>query len=429
VRVTGRSHSSRLSRNGRRTLRTGFALVATFAVVVLVAALLVSLTQTSSASGALGAIDQAGGTPVTIGMIIDGHDGGSGGTDVERGARMAVDYENEYGGGLDGHKIVLHFCANDDTSVGGYLCATNMVQRGVVAVIEPSSAQGQSEVPPLVQAGIPYIAMTGGSAAELTTAGAFALQGGVPAILGAVAEQAKQRGYAKVTVIIENQPSVVLGAQVIGDIVFKAAGVGFDVLTANPSATNLKPELETALSGGASAVGVGGNTGFCRAFLRAYASLHAHVPKYVISTCLGSSILDSAPLDKVLSGSMLAGAETSSPRDDALYAGIVQRYAPAVNPDPDVSSNDFAGVVPVLSLAAIMKGAPAGEPVTAGGVLARTEAAKNVAIPLFGGARFTCDGAAIPILKSVCSSTAAIGVLGHGDHVTHIHVYDPAALY
>ena len=50
-----------------------------------------------------------------------------------------------------------------------------MVQRHVVAVVEPSSAQGETEVPPLIQAGIPYIAMTGGSAAELTTTGAFAL--------------------------------------------------------------------------------------------------------------------------------------------------------------------------------------------------------------------------------------------------------------
>jgi branched-chain amino acid transport system substrate-binding protein len=67
--------------------------------------------------------------------------------------------------------------------------------------------------------------------------------------------------------------------------------------------------------------------------------------------------------------------------------------------------------------------------VTAAGVLARTEAAKNVTIPLLGGAAFTCDGAAIPLLKSVCSSTSAIGVLETGDRVTHIQTYDPTALY
>ena len=416
MRVTGRS------------LRTRVALGSTFVVVLLVATLLVSLTQASSASSALGAADPATGPAVAVGMIIDAQSG-SGGSGVEQGARMAVKYQNEYGNGLDGHKIVLRFCANDDTSVGGYLCASQMAQRHVVAVVEPSSAQGETEVPPLIQAGIPYIAMTGGSAAELTTTGAFALQGGVPAILGAVAEQAKQRGYAKVTVIVENEASVVLGTKVIGAIVFKAAGVGFDVITADPDATNLKPEVQEALAGGASALGVGGNVGFCRAFLKAYAALHAKTPKYVISTCLGSSILDSATLDKVLEGSMLAGAVTSSPRDDALYAGIVAKFAPSVNPDPDISANEFAGLLPVLSLASIMKGAPASEPVTAAGVLARTEAARNVAIPLFGGATFTCDGAAIPLLKSVCSSTSAIGVLGTGYRVTHIHTYDPTALY
>lgn len=417
MRVTGRS------------LRSGVVLVTTFAVVLLVATLLVSLTQTSSASSALGTTDPATGSPVTIGMIIDGRDGGSGGSDVEQGARMAVEYQNEYGNGLDGHKIVLRFCANDDTSSGGYLCASEMVQRHVVAVVEPSSGQGQTEVPPLVQAGIPYIAMTGGSAAELTTTGAFALQGGVPAILGAVAEQAKQRGYTKVTVIVENESSVVLGTQVIGSLVFKSAGVGFDVITADPNATNLRPEVQQALAGGASALGVGGNVGFCAAFLKAYVALHAKVPKYVVSTCLGSSILNSPSLDRVLKGSMLAGAVTSSPRDDALYSGIVAKFAPSVNPDPDISANDFAGLLPVLSLASIMKGAPASSPLTAAAVLARTEAAKDVAIPLFGGATFTCDGAAIPLLKSVCSATSAIGVLGSGYRVTGIHMYDPTPLY
>jgi branched-chain amino acid transport system substrate-binding protein len=281
----------------------------------------------------------------------------------------------------------------------------------------------------LVQAGIPYIALSGGSAAELTTPGAFALQGGVPAILGAVALQAKQRGYSKVTLIVENTPTVVQGTQILGGIVFKAAGVAFDVLTASPNATDLKPELQSAVAGGASAVGVGGGVHFCAAFLKAYAALHLHLPKYVISTCLGRSILDSAALDGVLRGSMLAGADSPNARDDALYASIVHKYVPSLNPNPNISSEDFAGLLPVLSLAAIMKGAPPSQPVTAAGILARTETAKDVKIPLFGGATFTCDGTAIPLLKSVCSATSSIGVLGRGYRVSHLHAYDPTALY
>ncbi len=399
-------------------------------VAALLVATVLSRPTSSAPTNTLGSPDPATGAPVTIGMIIDGHNGGTdGGDDVKQGAEMAVRYQNQYRAGLNGHRILMHFCSNDESSVGGLLCATDMVQRKVAAVVEPSSGQGPTEVPTLVQAGIPYIAMTGGSAAELTTPGAFALQGGVPAILGAVALQAKQKGFSKVTLIVENDPTVVQGTQVLGGIVFKAAGVGFDVLTADPNATDLKPELQAAVSGGAAAVGVGGNVGFCAAFLKAYTALHVHLPKYVISTCLGSSILNSASLDKVLKGSMLAGAVTSSAGDDALYTAIVHKYAPSVNPDLDASFDDFAGLLPVLSLGALMKGAPATQPATAAGILARIESAKKVMIPLFGGATFTCDGTAIPLLKSVCSSTSAIGVLGRGYRVTHLQSFNPTALY
>jgi branched-chain amino acid transport system substrate-binding protein len=409
-------------------VRTGPGPVTSVVVAFLIATSVLSFAASSSAATkTLGPPDRAEASAVTVGMIVDGV--ARGGSVFEQGAQMAVRYQNQYGDGLDGHKIVVHFCANDETAVGGLLCATDMVQRKVVAVIEPSSGQGPTEVPTIVNAGIPYITMTGGSAAELTTPGAFALLGGVPAILGAVAQQAKQKGYSKMTLIVENVSTVVQGTQALGGIVFKAAGVGFDLLTADPNATDLKPELQQAVSGGASAVGVGGDAGFCSAFLKAYKALHVHLPRYVIATCLGPSIVNSSSLDKVLEGSLLAGAGTSNAKDDALYAAIAHKYAPSVNPNPNVSAEDFAGLLPVLSLAAIMKGAPAGQPVTAAGILARTETAKNVAIPLFGSATFTCNGTAIPLLKSVCSSTSAIGTLGRGYRVFHIHTYDPTALY
>ncbi|HWF17184.1 MAG TPA: ABC transporter substrate-binding protein [Acidimicrobiales bacterium] len=412
-----------------RPVRTGPALVAGVVAAVLIATSILSFPPKSYAANSLGTPDPATASPVTVGMIIDGYDGDGSGAATEQGAQMAVRYQNQYGDGLDGHRIVIRFCANDNTPTGGVLCATDMEQHNVVAVIEPSSGQGTSEVPTLVGAGIPYIAMTGGSEAELTTPGAFALLGGVPAILGAVALQAKQKGYSKVTLIVENDPTVVQGTQALGDVVFKAAGVGFDLLTGDPDATNLKPELRQAVSDGASAVGVGGDGGFCSAFLNGYRALHMHLPRYVIATCLGPGIVFSKSLDAVLQGSLLAGAGTSNAKDDALYAAIVHRYARSVNPNPNVSAEDFAGLLPVLSLAAIMKDAPAGQLVTAASILARTEATKDVAIPLFGGATFTCNGTAIPVLKSVCSSTAAIGTLGRGYKVTHIQTYDPTALY
>ncbi len=181
-----------------RPVRTSLALVASAVVAAVSATSILTFAPSSFATSSLGSSNTATGPAVTVGMIIDGHDGGNGGgTDVEQGAQMAVRYQNQYGDGLDGHRILIRFCANDQSATGGLLCATDMVQHHVVAVIESSSGQGPTEVPTLVQAGIPYIAMTGGSAAELTTPGAFALLGGVPALLGAVAQQAKQKGLLR----------------------------------------------------------------------------------------------------------------------------------------------------------------------------------------------------------------------------------------
>ena len=42
------------------------------------------------------------------------------------------------------------------------------------------------------------------------------------------------------------------------------------------------------------------------------------------------------------------------------------------------------------------------QPVTAAGIKTQTETATNVVIPLSGGLTFTCNGTAIPLLKSVC---------------------------
>ena len=166
---------------------------------------------------------------------------------------------------------------------------------------------------------------------------------------------------------------------------------------------------------------------FCGSFLQAYAALNLHLPRYVVATCLDPSILRSASLDKVMKGSWLAGAGMADTRNKALYAAIVHKYAPTVNPNPNASANDLAGMLPVLSLAAIMKGSA--KPVTAAGIVARTAAAKDVLLPMFGSVTFTCNGRAIPLLTSVCSSTAAIGMLGSGYKISRLETYDPTPLF
>jgi branched-chain amino acid transport system substrate-binding protein len=381
-----------------------------------------------ASSSALGKPEPAKGSPVTIGVITDGGTGtiGTAG-EVEQGAKMAVAYANEYDNGLNGHKINLYICENQTTPAGGQACANDMVQKGVVAVTVPFTGQGATEVPTITKAGIPYITLSGASAAELTTPGSFAIEGGFPADLGAIALQAKSVGYKKVTFLVTNVPAAIQGAQVFGALVFKSAGIGFQVIPVNVGTADMTPELQSAVSGGASAIGMVGDVTFCSSFLQGYQTLGLTLPKYVLTTCLDPSILKSPTLSNVLKGSYIATTPPVSSKDKALYAAITKKYAPKVSPNMTTSSNQASGLVPVLTLESVMKGVTG--PITASTILKQMETAKNVVLPFTGGLTFTCDGTAIPLLKSVCSSSADIGVSNGGSTFLHVKAYNPTPLF
>src|SRR3984957_7504368 len=260
------------------------------AVLTMVAGVTVAGAGAASASGTS---EAATGSPVTIGIITDGGGSSAIGTAalVSQGASAAVKYVNADLGGIEHHKVNLYVCENQSTPAGGQTCANYMVQDGVIAVGEPFTGQGQTEVPTIVGAGIPYITISGASTAELTSPGAYAIEGGFPAYLGAMALSAKQHNIKKVSFLVDNVPAAIQGAQALGGIVYKAAGVGYTVIPGNPGTADISPQMQSAVSGGAQAIGMVGDVTLCSSFLQAYNTLGLTLPKYVLSTCQDPSIL------------------------------------------------------------------------------------------------------------------------------------------
>jgi len=420
-------------RRGYRRLRARGAALACFVCATL-GAVVVGVVPVGPAGAAnndaLGAPHPAKGSSVTVAVITDagGHVGGTGPL-VAQGAKAAVAYLNEYKGGLAGHKITLYVCENKGTPAGGRACATDVVQKRAVAVMVPFTGEGAAEVPPIVRAGIPFITLTGSSTAELATSGAFSIEGGLASDLGVMALHAKQHGYKKVILLVTDQAAAVQGAQVLGRLVFQHAGVGFQVIPATPG-SDMVPQLRAAVADGASAVGVLGDQSLCSSFLRAYKRAGTHLPRYLLVTCQDPSILDSPSLDGVLKGSYLVGAMPGwgTGNAAALYSGIVSHFMPQVNPNPRASANEAAGLTALLTLSSLMTGS-AGSSLTAASVLHRAQTAQGVAIPFSGGQTFTCDGKAIARLPSVCSSSAAVGVVGSGYSVKNVAILDPGSLF
>jgi branched-chain amino acid transport system substrate-binding protein len=389
-----------------------------------------SASPTKSATGAssaLGAANPATGSPVNVGIITDAGSGAIGSAAlVEQGAKMGVAYANAYKGGLTHHKINLIICENQETPAGGQACANQMVQDKVVAVVLPFTGQGATEVPTITKAGIPYITLSGASNQELMTPGAYDLTGGYPATLGAFALSAKAHGYRKFAMLVSNVPSAIQGAEQLGGLVFKNAGVGYKVIPVNPGTADVTPQLEAAVSWGAKAIGLTGDVTLCSSFLKGYQTLNLTEPKYVISTCLDPSIFST--LGTELGGSYIATTSNATSTDDALYAAITKKFAPSVSPNPNASAGQASGLIPVLALLNIMQSYK-GAAVTAAAVKAQLKLPTPYTIPLSGGITFSCNGTAIPLLPSVCSATTDVGTVSSTGVISGLQTYNPTALF
>ncbi|MEU8709566.1 ABC transporter substrate-binding protein [Streptomyces sp. NPDC048565] len=92
-------------------------------------------------------------------------------------------------GGLDGHRLRVLTCNEQDTSAGASKCARQAVDSGVAAVVGSYSRYGRSFLAPLEAAGIPYIGGYGASADEFTSYLSYPVNGGQPALVAGNGEQ------------------------------------------------------------------------------------------------------------------------------------------------------------------------------------------------------------------------------------------------
>ncbi|WP_392676278.1 ABC transporter substrate-binding protein [Streptomyces sp. LN785] len=92
-------------------------------------------------------------------------------------------------GGLDGHKLRVVTCDEQDTSIGAGDCARRAVSEKAVAVVGSYSRHGSSFMASLEAAGIPYIGGYGASDEEFTSYDSYPVNGGQAALLAGNAKQ------------------------------------------------------------------------------------------------------------------------------------------------------------------------------------------------------------------------------------------------
>jgi branched-chain amino acid transport system substrate-binding protein len=114
----------------------------------------------------------ATGEPIVIGFM--NNEGGAFSVpELRVGNEVATDYVNEQLGGVNGRPIEVERCATDGTPESAIDCVNQLIERGVVAVLEGTDLGADAGLPLLKDAGIPMLGHVQFGAGRMFDANAF----------------------------------------------------------------------------------------------------------------------------------------------------------------------------------------------------------------------------------------------------------------
>ena len=341
--------------------------------------------------------NKATGTPVKVGLINNEGASASAAPNIGDAAVAAAQYANAELGGIGGHPIQVIRCAEQEDVASSTACANEMVQDNVAVAVLGEVSTGNVIVPIITKAGIPYVTVTGTSAAELSTPGAFSWSGGYEATLAGIAQYAKQQGYKKVTAFVVNLPSAIEGAKTLGVAVFKADGVALSTEPVPAGVPDATSQVTAGLSGSPDATAAILDETTCTSVLKALKLVNPSIPVLGITNCLDNASVQA--LGSAMNGIKIFGSSSpqSSDAQARLYQYVMAKYAPTVSAS-GITVVGFQSMLGLVRAVAGSKGSP-----TPASITAAIKAARNVPLPAGGGISFTCNGKALPSLPSICS--------------------------
>ena len=318
-----------------------------------------SAPSTSASSAALGTPKPAKGTPVTFGMINIESNSGADFPEVRQAAQAAVNYVNNYGGGLDGHPIKLNVCITDGSPATSVQCANKLVAQHPAAILGGTDLAGAATLPIYQKAGLDLF---GGM--DLTPA-----ESSMPNSL--IFNDQAQSGNSDIGVYaVKNLHAKKVSVIAIGDTQGTAQAKGFELPAVQKSGGTAKlfslpPSQADASSVVASATGASPDVillespSQCVSILTALKSLGNTKPVMSIDPCSAPTVVKAA--NGGANGmywfepyqDLFAAKQT---KDIALTKAILAKYAPA---KIAVDSPALAGLSTVMNIWAAFKNTPA----------------------------------------------------------------------
>ncbi|MFC3243549.1 ABC transporter substrate-binding protein [Gordonia humi] len=347
-----------------KKLTTGRRLLAaTMLSITLTGAMVACGSDDSSSTGdpaaneaALGTPNKATGSPVTIGFISEGKGQDIDVSDEIRGAKAAAAYANEYLGGIGGHPVEVKGCETLTQPAAATDCANQMVQAGAVAVVGPTPGEVDNIINVLSPAGIPFAFHSATTPKALSTPGVFSLSNGT-AYFGLSATEAAKQGLKHTTGVSIGVPGAEGPTRQLGSIIWKNAGLGFNVVGMPPGTADMTPQIT---AGGADADNffVIGNDSFCSSAFKAIKTVKPDAPIFAIDRCItpgGGSAIPNGYRDINVAAQLNLDPEAP---DSKVYSAALAKYGDGA----EFGQISSVGYAPMLGLIKALNAAKVTDP-------------------------------------------------------------------
>lgn len=387
---------------------------ATVGVGALLAAGVLSGCAGSAAGSDVAGENEATGTPIKLGYINQEQAATGSFPELRVGTQAAVDYTNKDLGGIDGRPVELITCVADGSPEGAQKCANEMVQEGVVAVLNGINFGGPSAYEILASAEIPYILQAPIQGTDYNGEYSFALLGSSPAQFTGEARYLAEHGAKSVAIIINDTPSGGSGADILESELNKAGITDVTRVKESPTATDFTAAVTQADKNNPDAIAIMFVAPACGQIQQTAKSLGVDAQLVLTTGCATPSVFQAIGQAAEGSAYVQELLPVAAHKDDEQ----VQQLLAAMERFADIGEDKLSalhanGFATAMTVMDVLRRA-GDEPSPSSVIEVLRDPAGG---PAFMDSDFVCDGSALPDYPAVCNASTRVVQMQDGELV------------
>ncbi|MXW74593.1 MAG: ABC transporter substrate-binding protein [Acidimicrobiaceae bacterium] len=333
--------------------------------------------------------------PIKIGMINQEDTPIGSFPEVRFAAEAAINWINAELGGVDGRPLEFHWCITPFSPEQSQVCAQEMVQEGVVALVGGINVMSQAAFPILEQNGIPVVGGIPAGLTEQRSASSFTFSGGSSGGLAAFMKHAADNGADKAVIAYGEFDAFEVAAADYGAVVGEYLGLDVKLVRFPVIAADFLPVLNQAIEFEADAVVIAAADSSCVSIMKTFKELEIDAQLYLVGACAADHVIEAADGANIGVVFNSEGPPNDADVEGTLFDEATNRYN--TGPAQAAGTVGFRGMMNLYGVLVEL----GGDHITSEAIIDQLR--QSVDHESFWGHPYTCDGQQVPGLPALCA--------------------------